>query len=326
MFKFILFSSLFALFGCTESGGHVELPFKNASKTIIVSEDTVLNRDYKGVSFKVINGAKLYAGNFTLDGRNNDNLSSFAIVALYDGSHLQGGNLQYGRTGTVISRTLPRDWKIILKTLPRKSRIPYVERIRGSLNGCSTISGTKYLHNRNSIYVQSLSPCAKISNVAIKYGRLGIYHDAYSVNTSVTESKFDSIGKKYYSRKNTGGYITYPSPRESVAIDGSSFNTYENNVFINGRKNAINLYVNCGEKEPNGSEGMPREEPSLDNRITGNTFENYQLAIHNSSRKVNRKTYPCRSDDQGDRVIGTVIESNTFINTKITVKQGNNYD
>ena len=317
MFRYII--CLFFLVGCTPSQ-YVELPSGNANKTITITEDTTLSQDYDATAFIVRNGATLFAGDFTLDGRNLARTKSFPIVRLYDGSHLVGGNLQYGRSGTVIRHTLPNKWRQVLIGLPQAKRIGYINKIRDGLTGCSTVTDTNYYQNRNSIYVTAITPCAKITNVNIKNGRLGIYHDAYSQHTIVTGSTFDSVGVDYFSTKNTKGVIPYVSARESVAIDGSSHNIYRDNMFIDGKKNAINLYVNCGENEPDGSEGMPREEPSLGNTFVGNTFENYGIAIFNGSRKINRRTYPCRADDQGDRVIGTVVEDNIFINVKTRVK------
>ena len=314
--------SILGISGCSVDG-HVDLPYGSPDKVKVVAEDTILTEDYKGTQFIVINKSTLYAGDHTIDGRTRDESGAFAAVILVDGSHLVAGNIKYAREGTVIRFDLPRDWKQRLKALPQEDRLDYIDSLRSQLDGCSTVTDTNYLHNRVGIYVTSVNPCSKITNVSLTYGRLGIYHDAYSRNSIVTASHFNSVGRRYYSTKHTEGWIAYPYPRESVAIDGSSDNQYVGNMFTNGARSAINLYVNCGENEPDGSEGIPRDEPSENNVISGNHFKDYGIAIYNGSRHPDRKTYPCRADDKGDRVINTKIYQNTYTDVGVKIKTGN---
>lgn len=286
-----------------------------------ITSDTVLDRDYQGTQFVVSNGATLFASNYVLSGLNNND-ESFGVVELRDGN-LNGGNIKYANGGAILRPVgLPVNWKLVLEGLPQVDRIPYLNQLRAGLtNHCQKITGTKFYQNRNHIYITSLNPCADITNIEINRGRLGIYHDFSSLNTVVKDSLFTHVGKDYYSDKVTNGLFKYPSARENVAIDGSSFNEYSNNTFIYGARSAINLYVNCGETDSNGN-ATPREEPALNNNFINNTFEKFTLGIWNSSRAIDRVTTPCRADDQGDRVINTFFSQNTFIDVIEEIKNG----
>lgn len=303
------------------SRSHVELSVGKPSNVITVTQDTHLTRDYKDTQFLVQHGVTLYASIFTIDGRNLGNTISFTPVVLIGSGKISKGLIQYGRGGvSAAPKGLPKDWQEVLTALPQYKRLAYVEKIRALAVSSPSIVGTRFYQNRVAIYLKSFTHRATVSDAIIERGRLGIYHDAGSTYAHVSGVTFKDIGVGYYSSKNTGGYFTYKSSRENVAIDASSFNVYENNNFLNGAKNAINLYVNCGEKNPQGL-AVPREEPAVGNRITGNYFERFDTAIHIRSRALNRRTYPCRADEKGDRVFDTVTKSNIFKSVGVEVRK-----
>ena len=306
--------------GCGDSSGWVELPKGKADSVIYVKSDMVISKSYKGTTFVISDGATLYAGKHTIDARNNAN-SSFPAVIINGHGGINGGVIKYAVGGVVVNPTIDSpyiNWKIILSGLLKVDREEYIDSVRGSVEGgCSNINGTKFVSNNIGIYISMFVSCLSITNISINYGKLGIYHDAYSMNTRVSDSQFNSIGRKNLS--SSGFIISKRSSRESVAIDGSSFNVYENNRFRNGAKNAINLYVNCGEISTEGIP-VPREEAAVNNAIRNNLFNGFGTAIHVSSRGTNRVTYPCRTDESGDRVVGTDITDNTFINVGTNIR------
>lgn len=300
------------------SKAHTSLPAGEPANIIEITQDTALTQNYKDTQFKVREGAVLDAGNFILDGRTADDSKSFAPVTLYGSSKLKNGKIIFSRGGVNPRPVgLPNGWEQTLHDLPQADRLDYLATLRAMINtGCPEIDGTEFYQNRIHIYVSAMNPCLTVKNCTFDRGRMGIYHDFGSRNAEVFNNTFTNIGKDHYEKS---GLFTVPSARETIALDGTQYNNYHDNTFSSGAKTVANFYVNCGEENGNGL-AVPREEKCLDNSFTNNEILDHELAFWVSSRFTDRHTYPCRSDEQGDRVEGTVLTPNTYTNVGVEVK------
>lgn len=154
-----------------------------------------------------------------------------------------------------------------------------------------------------------------IDNVVVENTRLsGIYLEAYSVRTRVTNSSFIH-----------NGFSGSASGREAIAIDASSENVIANNLFKDNKYAAIATYKNCGEA------GVARNMHANDNLIERNTFsyhDNYNggAAIVIAARQ-GAVLSGCSDDAMpgyGNRYFDfskhNVVRENAFVNNIASIK------
>ena len=118
-----------------------------------------------------------------------------------------------------------------------------------------------------------------------------IYLDAHSRHTTIRDSRFVHNG---WSRCSLG--------REAIAIDASTDNVIEHNVFEDNRYAGVAIYKNCGESQ------TPRTQYANFNRIAHNVFSGHRsedgAAVIIASRQgVVLEDNDCLSDECLDPVV-----------------------
>lgn len=121
--------------------------------------------------------------------------------------------------------------------------------------------------------------------------------------------------------------------REAVAIDSTYDSTLENNLFVDNREGAVNLYRNCGELKGIVCPVI-RDTPPNGNRVVGNRFVDNgitELQIASRQGRKHRRGWCATLDGQAGRFRDTaennVVADNLFVcdeGTALTVMDGPN--
>jgi parallel beta-helix repeat protein len=300
-----------------------------SANVIYIDTDTKLTSNPSDTRYVVTGGATLDLNGFVIDGRNAQG-KQFTSVELRDGSSVKNGEIRYSSGGVVVTTNPETGWQQALVDLPQKDRRKYITELRDRITASSSISDIKFTQNKIDIYVTAFSNHTKIINNVFEKGRIDIYLDTYSHHAEITHNLFSRNGDDYFIKK---WGVSVPYSRESIAVDNSSNNVITNNTFDGSVRGGIYLYKNCGEANGPQGQATPREGGSNDNVISDNCFRNFkpnrlfpkeEPAIWIASRRLDRKTYPCRTDDEGDIVLRTVTKDNKFENVYLKIKDDSN--
>lgn len=209
----------------------------------------------------------------------------------------------------------------------------------------SGIPANKLTNNRSENYKKNASNI-KIDSVTInQVSRVGIYLEAYTTDTEITNSIIsDSGGVGVYldqaSKNNiisnniitNNGVSVSGYKREGVAVDSSAGNIIQDNTFNGNGLGGVFLYKNCGEKISSGKSVL-RWQHSDNNIIRRNLFVNESVGIWIASRQ----SYNLRKWDCGDKPMdakgeyyedyadNNVVENNKFCDVKMPIRiEGDN--
>jgi len=187
-------------------------------------------------------------------------------------------------------------------------------------------------------------------------GRVGIYVDDYVSELRLTGSTIENSGGagiylEHSSRRNliSGNRIAgngWTDKREGLAVDSSSQNVIEDNVFARNAAGGVFFYKNCGEHlrgaHANRADQVIRWQHSDRNVLRRNQFLDQPVGIWLASRQSrNRAVSACGDpplDPQGryyeDFANDNEVSANTFCRTPVPVRNegdgnrvvGNRYD
>lgn len=107
------------------------------------------------------------------------------------------------------------------------------------------------------IYIQNHVRNVAIDNVTVTGTRGGVYLEYGSRAVAITNSCFEDTSNTWV--------------REFIAVDASTGNRIEGNLFYGNPKGAVKLYKNCSEGSSSPTQ-FPRREPADNNRILNNAI------------------------------------------------------
>lgn len=179
-----------------------------------------------------------------------------------------------------------------------------------------------------------------LTNLYIENVKSGMYLGNYSRNIVMDNLVFDGTdrialyveaGSHQLTLKNS--VFANNHTREALAFDSAHSSVIENNLFIDNREGAINMYQNCGELK---GQVCPiiRHTPPNNNRVIGNSFiDNGVSGVQLASRQGRLHGFDwCASlDGQAGRFTDTaennVVKDNVFVcdeGTALIVMDGPN--
>ncbi len=179
-----------------------------------------------------------------------------------------------------------------------------------------------------------------LRNLYVENVKTGLYLGNFSRNIVMDNLVFDGTdriavyieaGSRELTLKNS--VFTNNHTREALAFDSAYNSVIENNLFIDNREGAVNLYQNCGELKGQVCP-IVRDTPPSGNRITGNRFiDNGITGLQLASRqgRLHGTDWCATLDGEAGRFTDTsennVVTNNTFVcdeGTALVVMDGPN--
>lgn len=147
----------------------------------------------------------------------------------------------------------------------------------------------------SEMYRRTPSAVRVIGSLVSDSGRVGIYVDDYTSDTTIALSAIERSGGpgiylEHSSRRNrilfnaiAGNGVH--SPREGLAIDSSADNLVLGNRFTGNKAGGVFLYKNCQERRSTDANSVRRWQFSNRNVIAGNSFDEPEVAVWIASRQ-----------------------------------------
>lgn len=155
-----------------------------------------------------------------------------------------------------------------------------------SPNNITVKDSSILLNHKDGVFVGRYVTGFTLSGSTISStGAVGLYLDAGSEGSKITNSSFSKNGYSDYDNKNRKikKKIAYYS-REAIAIDSSINNVIEKNTFTRNSRGSIFLYKNCNEHHKNPAQ-IPRYQSSDGNLIKNNKFNSENIGVWIASRQ-----------------------------------------
>ncbi len=274
LFSLLLISLMF--YGCG-STPTVERP---PDRKIFLEENLTLQGDVSDVTYYIekngvvldLNGYKIWNqhSGYAVRVRANNAVVKNGIIA--------GSNVTSGVYFT--SCMIPEDIDLLANST-------YGGVIRDRCTHSGTVTGVRFVNVEQGVYVANYVTDILIhGNQFISTDRMGVYLDAGSQNSTISNNLFKDNG---YRRASNGRM------RGDISIDSSQYNLITANRFEGNTRRyvqrsrdryypvpAIEVYRNYGEPFVGGrfdGRVLPREGANY-NEITNNTFTNQSLGIH----------------------------------------------
>lgn len=311
-------------------------------ETVIITEDTVLARDYYATMFVVrgdnidvsLGGHTLY-GTSEGQGAGKDKPIPVHIAFNIEGKNatIRNGRIRQYKNGISVVTGLDRpSRKIAVEKWEHSEEDArtYLEGFYSKGSDGATLLNLDIETYEIGVYVNAYVQNFRLLNSRIKGDRIGIYLDTGVRHSVVQGNLFHDCGwNRYRYPKMPDLYFARPQDRgkgrEAIAVDGALENLISGNTFTHSNLAAITLYSNCMEhvKEPRS---YPRIPGANLNWITANTFEDEDKGIWIASRQRRDLSNweAGKPTIDGKYVMDNAkfnrVKANTFHNTRIAVQ------
>jgi len=310
--------------------------------TVVITNDTVLARDYYATTFKVkgdnigvsLGGHTLY-GTSEGQGAGKDKPHPLSVAFSVEGKNvtIRNGKIRQYKNGISIVTGL--DYPSRAVAVEKWNRSPeearaYLETFYSKGSDGAMLLNLDIETYQIGVYVNPYVQNFRLLHSRINAQWIGIYLDTGVRHSAIQGNLFQNCGWNRYRFPKTLE-LYFPrlqergKGREAIAVDGALENLIYGNTFTNSNLAAITLYSNCMEHFED-ARSYPRIPGASFNRIVGNTFEDEEKAIWIASRQLRDlskwgagKPYIDGKYVMDDAKFNQVL-GNTFQNTRIAVE------